>query len=796
VARGGIRFSDRHDDFRTEILGLMKTQMVKNAVIVPAGSKGGFIVKRFAVAEDRAAEIRECYSTLIRGLLDLTDDIEDGEIVPPSGVVRHDDDDPYLVVAADKGTASFSDLANSIAQEYGFWLDDAFASGGSHGYDHKKEGITARGAWECVRTHFRELGKNPDRDRFTAVGIGDMSGDVFGNGMLLSRTIQLRAAFNHEHVFLDPDPDPETSYRERERLFRLPRSRWTDYDRAAMSAGAMVVPRTAKAAPLTPEVRAMLGIDAPALDGEGLVRTLLRMETELLFNGGIGTYVKASAETQAEAGDSTNDPVRVNGSDVRAAVAAEGGNLGFTQRGRIEYALRGGRLNTDAIDNSGGVDLSDHEVNLKILLRPLVERGVIKFEARNALLDRVKPDVIRHVLDHNARQSWLLTVDQNRSRVRLVEFRDHMTDLEQEGLLDRLLEALPDREALRARRSAFLGFTRPELAVLAAYSKISLQRRLLASRWIDDPYLEGFLTSYFPQGIVDRFPDAVRAHRLRREIAAIELTNRVIDRMGAAYPQRMLRDTGTDPASAVVACAVVFGITDADRLWDRIVESPLRVDDAVGLCLRWEEAVEAAAKFLVGAPGGMPPMSESVERWRRPVADVADVLEDTLPVTLRNEAAEEERRLETMGLTAGVARSLTALSTLRASLEVAAIAAAAGVPLRDTTQAYQQVGTLADFATIERWIAGVSGDDRWEKRAAEALREDLSAARHEITLAALARGEATLDERLAGFAAAVESDLAKVRSLGEDLRSGRKASLAGMIVIVRELRRLAERLRT
>ncbi|HUE38216.1 MAG TPA: NAD-glutamate dehydrogenase domain-containing protein, partial [Candidatus Binatia bacterium] len=401
VARGGIRWSDRPDDFRTEILGLMKTQMVKNAVIVPVGSKGGFVVKRQRGGEEAAAEVRECYSTLMRGLLELTDNIVRGEVSPPPAVVRYDDDDPYLVVAADKGTATFSDLANAIAAENGFWLGDAFASGGSHGYDHKKEGITARGAWECVERHFRELGKDIQKAPFDVVGIGDMSGDVFGNGMLLSRAIRLRAAFNHAHVFLDPNPDPEASFRERERLFRLPRSAWTDYDRAVLSRGGMIIARGSKATAVSPEVRAMLGIDRERLDGEGLIRAALSMKTDLLFNGGIGTYVRASTETDAEVGDHANDGVRRSAAEIGAAAVGEGGNLGFTQRARIEFGLRSGRIDTDAIDNSGGVDLSDHEVNLKILFQPLLESGELTFAQRNRILEEAKPDVIAHVLSHN-----------------------------------------------------------------------------------------------------------------------------------------------------------------------------------------------------------------------------------------------------------------------------------------------------------------------------------------------------------------------------------------------------------
>jgi glutamate dehydrogenase len=788
VARGGIRYSDRHDDFRTEILGLMKTQMVKNAVIVPVGSKGGFIVKTPRPGTDGGREVEEAYATLIRGLLDLTDNYSGSGIVAPEGVVRYDDDDPYLVVAADKGTATFSDLANAIAREYGFWLGDAFASGGSHGYDHKKEGITARGAWECVKRHFREAGKDIEAQGVTVVGIGDMSGDVFGNGMLQSRKILLRAAFDHRHVFLDPNPDPERSYRERERLFRLPRSSWDDYDRGAMSPGAMVVARTAKAVRLTPEVREMLGVEAQTLDGEGLVRAVLEMETDLLFNGGIGTYVRASTESDVEVGDPANDHVRVPANRLRAKVVAEGGNLGFTQRARIEYALRGGRINTDAIDNSGGVDLSDHEVNLKILFQPLLDCGELSRLQRDRLLERVKPEVIARVLGHNASQSLLLSLDQLRSRSRLVEFRDHLADLEQEGLLDRSLEHLPDREALRSRRSTFLGLTRPELAVISAYSKLSLQRKLVASPWIDDPYLERYLFGYFPEAIRERFPEAVRNHRLRREIVALELTNAVIDRMGAAFPHRMRRDTGVDPATAVAAWCVVVGSTEADRVFDALAESPAPIATVYESLLQWERAVESAAKLVV-AVGPIGSIAERIDRWRGPVAAIAE-LQATAAAA---DSAAELRRLEEAGLPSGLARAMVGLGRLRTNLEIVRIAEEWAGEIADAALAYEGVGALVDLVGLERWLESIPGEDRWEKRAAEGLREDVAAVRRQMTLEVLRRPEATVAERVAAYAAAHEASLARVRALGEDLRSARRASLAGMIVAVRELRRLADR---
>ena len=789
VARGGIRWSDRPDDFRAEILGLMKTQMVKNAVIVPVGSKGGFVVKRAKTGADGAAEVRECYSTLMRGLLDLTDNIVRGEIVPPANVVRYEGDDPYLVVAADKGTSTFSDLANSVAAEYGYWLGDAFASGGSHGYDHKKEGITARGAWECVQRHFRELGKDTQEGPLDVVGIGDMNGDVFGNGMLRSPMIRLKAAFNHAHIFLDPSPDPEASFRERQRLFRLPRSVWTDYDKKVLSAGGMIVARGAKAAPLSPEARALLGVDDERLDGEGLIRAILGMKTDLLFNGGIGTYVRASTETDAEVGDHANDGVRRSAAEIGAAVVAEGGNLGFTQRARVELALRGGRINTDAIDNSGGVDLSDHEVNLKILFQPLLESGELSLVQRNRILEDVKSDVVEHVLAHNARQALLLSLDQRRSVTRLVEFRDQMAQLEQDGSLDRALEYLPDREALRLRRGTFRGLTRPELAVLAAYSKLQLQRELLVSPWIDDPTFERYLFAYFPSRIAERFPQAVRAHRLRREIIAAELGNQVVDRMGSGFAQRMARDTAAGAPTAVASFVAVVAVSEADRVFDALAAAPIPTDDAYALCLRWEAAVESACKLLVAVLRRPGPMGERIDAWRRALTELAD----RSPGESVPEADAGITRLERLGVDPGIARSLHALERLRGELEIARVAGERRLPLGDASFLYRKAGEILDFGVLDQWFATVPGDDRWEKRAAEGLREDLSAARRRMTAMIFGRPEREIRDRFRAFAAGHETEIGRLRALIEDLASRRQISIAAMVVVVRELWKLASR---
>src|ERR1700722_5021302 len=541
VARGGIRWSDRREDFRTEVLGLMKAQNVKNTVIVPVGAKGGFVPKRLPTAgtrEEIQAEVVSCYQTFIRGLLDLTDNIVSGRIAPPQRVVRRDGDDAYLVVAADKGTATFSDTANAISLHYGFWLGDAFASGGSAGYDHKKMAITARGAWECVKRHFREIGVDIQKTDFTVAGLGDMSGDVFGNGMLLSRHIRLQVAFDHRHIFIDPSPDPAVSFAERARLFDLPRSSWDDYDRKKISRGGGVFPRTAKSIALSPEERAMLGIEASAATPAEIVKATLKMPVDLLWNGGIGTYVKSRLESNAEVGDRANDTVRINGMELKAKVVGEGGNLGFSQRGRVEYALAGGRLNTDFIDNSAGVNTSDVEVNIKILLNPLVQAGKLTRGDRNKLLVRMTNEVAALVLRNNYLQGQAISVLELHAGPRLAEYQHLIRSLERSGDLNRTLEFLPSDDELAERRKNGTSLTRPELAILLAYSKIWLNNHLLASNVPEDPYLSSELERYFPAPVRERFPKAIAQHRLRREIIATATTNSLVNRMGPTFVPR------------------------------------------------------------------------------------------------------------------------------------------------------------------------------------------------------------------------------------------------------------------
>lgn len=782
IARGGLRWSERRDDFRAEILGLLKTQTVKNAVIVPVGAKGGFIVKG---PVDPAAVVA-AYRTFVGCLLDLTDNLDGDRVVRPAGIACHDQPDPYLVVAADKGTATFSDVANALAAERGFWLGDAFASGGSHGYDHKRMGITARGAWECIALHFRELdGRDVTRDAFTVTGIGDMSGDVFGNGLLRSRTARLRAAFDHRHVFLDPDPDPEASYAERARLFALPRSSWADYRPEAMSAGAAVIPRGTKTVRLSAEARAMLGIAAETIDADQLIQAVLRMPTDLLFNGGIGTYVKARSESNAEVGDAANAAVRVNASELRARVVGEGGNLGFTQRARIELALAGGRINTDAIDNSAGVDTSDHEVNLKIALQPLVASGAMTVAARNDLLREIAEDVAALVLAHNRAQSRVISRDQRRSETRLVDFREMMADLEATGLLDRALEGLPDREALRARRSTVRGLTRPELAVLLAYAKMHVTRLLAGDALCEDPYLEGVLFAYFPAPMVARCRDAIRTHRLRREIIATTLTNDIVDLMGATFFTRTMRESGASVPDIARAFVIADALAGARALASRAAEAGPAVETRVlDLVVA---ALDRTVRWLLAAYPSLGSLDALIDRLRPALAEA----EAALPPAERGRRQARAAALAAEQMPADLVASCVRLEGLRALLDVAHVAAATSIPSATVAAAYFGADEIFDFAWLRRTLDDTAGADRWERRAVESLGAELDRVRRELTRRLLA-GSGEVAARVVTYRLRRAATLERIRTLLADLQSAGTVTLAAIMVLVRELGRLEE----
>jgi glutamate dehydrogenase len=791
VARGGIRWSDRREDFRTEVLGLMKAQMVKNVVIVPVGAKGGFVLKRPPAAE-REALVQEavaCYQTFLRGMLDITDNLVEGKVVPPRGVVRHDSDDPYLVVAADKGTATFSDYANAIAREYGFWLDDAFASGGSAGYDHKKMGITARGAWESVKRHFRELGVNTQTEPFTVVGIGDMSGDVFGNGMLLSRKLKLVAAFDHRHVFLDPSPDPETSFLERERLFRLPRSSWADYNPALISRGGGVYPRSAKSIPLSPDAQKILGIEARAMTPNELISAILKAPVDLLYNGGIGTYVKAASQPNADVGDRANDAIRANGADLRCRVVAEGGNLGFTQLGRIEYALKGGRINTDAIDNSAGVDCSDHEVNIKILLNALVREGKLGVEERNRLLGDMTDEVAALVLRDNYFQTQSLSISGTLAPALLDQQERFMRSLEKTGRLNRALEFLPNDEELAERRAAKLGLTSPERAVLLAYAKIALYEELVGSDVPDDPWIATALERYFPEPLRSRFQDEIQAHPLRREIIATHVTNSMVNRVGSTFVHRMQEETGARAPQVVRAYLIVREVFGFVALWRAIEALDYKVADRVqtAMIVDGGRLIVRATLWFLRHREYLADVARSIEHFGRGAERLTSLFPAVLPGAEQAEYAAAATRLEKDGVPAQLAARVAGLDAAFNALDVVDVADRLKRDVEEVTRVHFALAGELDVPWLRSRIGILPSDSHWQTLAKAALRDEL----------AVMLREATADAVRAGGAASWKARSTvlheRYRQLLTELRAAESPDLAMLSVALRELRSLASR---
>ncbi len=733
VARGGLRWSDRREDFRTEVLGLVKAQMVKNTVIVPVGSKGGFFVKKAPLGGDRDAQQAEgiaCYRMFISGLLDITDNIVEGTMVPPHDVVRHDGDDPYLVVAADKGTATFSDIANAISIEHGFWLGDAFASGGSNGYDHKVMGITAKGAWESVKRHFRALGRDCQSQDFTCVGIGDMSGDVFGNGMLLSRHIRLQVAFDHRHIFFDPNPDIERSFVERERMFKLPRSSWDDYDKSLISAGGGVYPRSAKSIPLTPEVRAVLGLkaDVEHMAPSDLLSTILKAPVDLLWNGGIGTYVKSSAETHADVGDRANNALRVNGAELRCKVVGEGGNLGMTQKGRIEAAQHGVLLNTDFIDNSAGVDTSDHEVNIKILLNDAVQRGELSDDARNAQLAAMTDEVGQLVLWDNYRQNQAITLMEHQSVSRIGSMAHFIRTLEAEGTLDRQVENLPSEAELIERKSRGHGLTRPELAVLLSYDKIRLFQQLLDSDVPEDPYLSKELVRYFPAPLHEKYAEHMQRHRLKREIIATAVTNSTINRMGATFMMRMQEDTGQRPAAIAKAYTAAREILDARELWALVeaLDSQVAEDTQIDAIKQVWSLLRHMTRWLLNRPGGSLDIAANVERYQAGVYALRKVLPEVLTPTGKADFSSTQEKWEGLGLPAELALRLARMPDLRAALDMVEVVQQSGQPMERVAGVFYELGEALDLEWLRGQIEALPVEGHWHAQARGSLLDELN----------------------------------------------------------------------
>ena len=750
VARGGIRWSDRREDFRTEILGLMKTQQVKNAVIVPMGAKGGFVVKQMPVLGSREQMMEEvvyCYQTMIRGLLDLTDNYVGSEVVHPPQVVRYDEDDPYLVVAADKGTATFSDIANAISKEYGFWLGDAFASGGATGYDHKKMGITARGAWESVKRHFQALAIDPQTQDFTVVGIGDMAGDVFGNGMLLSKHIKLIAAFNHMHIFIDPNPNPLQTFQERKRLFELPRSMWSDFNPALISKGGGVYSRSLKSITLSREAQKALDFYQEQVIPNELIQAILKAPVDLLWNGGIGTYVKAKTETNLMVGDRANDALRINGVDLRCRVVGEGGNLGFTQFGRVEYAKLGGHLNTDAIDNSGGVNCSDNEVNIKILLNGVVAKGDLTEKQRNEILAEVQDEVAELVLKNNREQTKAISVSVSQAVVNLEMHGRLIHEMERAGKLDRVLECLPDKEEIALRKVNKQGLTRPEIAVLMAYTKNILKVDLLASDLPDDPYFQQELIKAFPVPLQNRFLQYMPEHRLRREIIATQISNDVINDMGINFVSRLQDETSGEVPDIIRAYMVARKIFKSEELHEAIDYLNITIDTIVQHKMLQEvnRLVRRGARWFLRNKREGFDISQTIAYFTPLVAEVSDALPGLLTED-SNEMTEMTNELIAAHVPKELACRIGGMSAMFSALDVVEAAFLNKLPIKVVSAIYFAIGTTLQLGWFREVIKKRPVMNHWEALARATFRDDLDRQQRSLTINILRHNGQTIND--------------------------------------------------
>ncbi|MDX2647109.1 NAD-glutamate dehydrogenase [Streptomyces sp. PA03-1a] len=800
VARGGLRWSDRREDFRTEVLGLVKAQMVKNTVIVPVGAKGGFVAKQLPdPAADREAWLAEgitSYKTFISGLLDVTDNLVGGQVVPPADVVRHDGDDTYLVVAADKGTASFSDIANEVATSYGFWLGDAFASGGSVGYDHKKMGITARGAWESVKRHFRETGHDTQSEDFTVVGVGDMSGDVFGNGMLLSEHIRLVAAFDHRHIFIDPVPDAATSYAERRRMFELPRSSWADYDTKLISHGGGVFPRSAKAIALTPQIRKALGIEQPVakMTPADLMKAILKAPVDLLWNGGIGTYVKAATESHLDVGDKANDAIRVDGGELRVKVVGEGGNLGLTQLGRIEFAQTGGRVNTDAIDNSAGVDASDHEVNIKILVNAVVADGDLTVKQRNSLLAQMTDEVGALVLRNNYAQNVALANGMAQSASLLHAHQRYLRRLVRDGKLDRALEFLPSDRQIRERLNAGHGLTQPELAVLLAYTKITVAEELLGTGLPDDPYLRRLLDAYFPKALHERFQAQIDGHALRREIVTTVLVNDTVNTGGTTFLHRFKEETGATTEEIVRAHTAARAIFGLGGIWDEVeaLDTVVAADVQTRIRLHSRRLVERGTRWLLNNRPQPLAIAETIDFFREGVATVWAVL----PKLLRGADLEWYESIHDELTGAGVPEELATrvagLSSAFPALDIVDVADRTGKDPLAVAEVYYDLADRLQITQLLDRIIELPRADRWHSMARASIREDLFAAHAALTqdVLSVGNGSSTPEQRYQAWEESNSALIGRARTTLDEIQGSESFDLANLSVAMRTIRSL------
>ena len=798
VARGGLRWSDRREDFRTEVLGLMKAQNVKNTLIVPMGAKGGFVAKRLPIGDrDRIQdEVVRCYRTFVSGLLDITDNLVDGKVRPPRRVVRRDGDDPYLVVAADKGTAAFSDIANEISNSYGFWLGDAFASGGSVGYDHKKMGITARGAWEAVRRHFREIGLDTQAQEFTVAGIGDMAGDVFGNGMLLSRHIKLQAAFNHMHIFLDPSPDPQISFKERQRLFKKGRSTWEDYDADVISEGGGIYSRQLKTIALSQQLKEMLRVKADSMTPQELIRAILRMPVDLLWNGGIGTYVKASYESNSDAGDRTNDSVRVNADELRCKVIGEGGNLGCTQYGRVEFAMNGGRVNTDFIDNSAGVDSSDREVNIKILLNLAREQASLTGKQRNDLLRSMTDEVALLVLRNNYLQTQAISMMETQAAERIREHAYLLRSLERDDGLDRELEFLPTDQEIARRRKTGKGFTQPELAVVLSYSKISLYNKLIQSDVPEDSYLARELERYFPEPLQQRYSNLMPDHRLSREIIATQVTNSLINRMGPAFALRVQGETGADAAAIARAYTISREVFDMRQLWTdiEVLDNLVHANVQYSMMFQTTRLLRHTTKWFLEKHTGPLHIEAAVSRLLPGVETLRNGLSQILRDAKLKRFNETVHLYTDIGVPDSIARRMAGQHPLFAALDIVEIAEDAGTDVLFAAAVYFEVGRGLSLDWLHDQIEQLDVEGQWHALARGTLRDNLYALQRRLAAQVLAHHEEKLEaaDIVVDWLAKNTKQVSHARQVLREMKATGALDFATLSVALQEIRKLAD----
>jgi glutamate dehydrogenase len=799
VARGGLRWSDRNEDFRTEVLGLVKAQQVKNSVIVPVGAKGGFVAKHLPENDRDAflAEGIECYKIFISALLDVTDNLLEGKVIPPLEVVRHDADDPYLVVAADKGTATFSDISNAIAIERGFWLGDAFASGGSVGYDHKKMGITAKGAWISVQRHFREQGINIQEESITVIGVGDMAGDVFGNGMLCSEHIKLVAAFNHMHIFIDPDPqDVKATYVERKRLFEMPRSSWSDYDSKLMSKGSALFSRRSKSLDVSPEMKARFGITADKLSPNDLITALLKSPVDLIWNGGIGTYVKSSDESHADAGDKANDSLRINGKELTAKVIGEGGNLGITQRARVEFALESdGASFTDFIDNAAGVDCSDHEVNIKILLNSLVQSGDMTEKQRNKLLEEMTEEVSELVLDNNYHQTQAIALAYREAKTRIDEYKRLINELEHQGKLNREMEFLPSDEQIEERKSQLKGLTRPELSVLISYTKGDLKELLNVPEISENKYLAKAVETAFPSPLAQRFPEQLYGHQLRSEIVATQLANEMVNRMGITYVNRMHDSTGADINSIVKAYVAARDVFRMDELWRQIealdytVSSNIQEDMMASLM----RLIRRASRWFLRNRRREINLQEEVDRFRERAQAISNNLGDLLAGEGKDTWQKHYDRLIEAGSPEKLASAIAGSNNMFSALSIIEGAEQTNRSAEDVAAMFYQVGCNLDLEWFLEQLNAMSVQSHWQALARETYRDDLDWQQRTLTVSIInTLPEGDINARMGVWLEQSEPMITRWRKTVAELHEENINDFAVFAVALRELLDLAQ----